>query len=51
MKLLCLSPFLLLAAVSANQYEPESRRKLGSGSGKGSGSKSGSCGPQDIVGM
>jgi hypothetical protein len=39
MKLLCLSPFLLLAAVSANQYEPEIRGLKGSGS-KGSGSKS-----------
>jgi hypothetical protein len=48
MKLLCLSPFLLLAAVSANQYEPEIRglkkggktRALKSHSGSKSKSKS-----------
>jgi len=49
MKLLCLSPFLLLAAVSANQYEPEirglkkggkTRALKGSSGSKGSGSKS-----------
>ena len=45
MKLLCLSPFLLLAAVSANQYEADLRGlKSHSGSKSKSKSKSGSKG-------